>query len=130
MICGADRRLNVEQIKNHTFFYGVEWDAIRQIDPPFVPQLRSITDTTYFPTDEIEQGVVEDTAPDTNSGSDLAFLGCVTTQLSPWDLELTPPPQIYLQALQHRALRRLLYSVYCQIGWDVSWLVVYGAQAL
>ncbi|KAL1678542.1 kinase-like domain-containing protein [Schizophyllum commune] len=75
MICGADRRLNVEQIKNHTFFYGVEWDAIRQIDPPFVPQLRSITDTTYFPTDEIEQGVVEDTAPDTNSGSDLAFLG-------------------------------------------------------
>ena len=127
MICGADRRLNVEQIKNHTFFYGVEWDAIRQIDPPFVPQLRSITDTTYFPTDEIEQGVVEDTAPDTNSGSDLAFLGCVPTQLSPRDRELTPPSQIYLQALQHRALRRLLYSLCCQIGWDVSWSVVYGA---
>ncbi|KAL1747240.1 kinase-like domain-containing protein [Schizophyllum fasciatum] len=75
MICSADRRFNVDQIKDHTFFYGVEWDAIRHIDPPFVPQLRSITDTTYFPTDEIEQGVVEDSAPDTNSGSDLAFLG-------------------------------------------------------
>ena len=126
MICGADRRLNVEQIKNHTFFYGVEWDAIRQIDPPFVPQLRSITDTTYFPTDEIEQGVVEDTAPDTNSGSDLAFLGYVTTLFSFNERKLTDC-QIYLQALQHRALRRLLYSLCCQIGWDVSWSVVYGA---
>ena len=45
-----------------------------------MPQLRSITDTTYFPTDEIEQGVVEDTAPDTNSGSDLAFLGYVSAE--------------------------------------------------
>ena len=55
MICSSDRRLTVEQMKNHSFFYGVDWDAIRQIDSPFVPRLRSITDTSYFPTEELQE---------------------------------------------------------------------------
>lgn len=45
----------VDQIKAHPFFYGVDWATIRQIDAPFVPHLRSITDTSYFPTDELPQ---------------------------------------------------------------------------
>jgi protein-serine/threonine kinase len=66
----------VEQIKRHPFFYGVDWDAIRQIDAPFVPHLRSITDTSYFPTEELEQ-VSEEPAEAEASGAnkDLAFLG-------------------------------------------------------
>ncbi|KAG6831605.1 hypothetical protein H0H92_009078 [Tricholoma furcatifolium] len=75
LITSADRRLNVEQIKKHPFFYGVDWDTIRRIDAPFVPHLRSITDTSYFPTDEIDQGE-EVRSADTNEASkDLAFLG-------------------------------------------------------
>jgi len=77
LITSEDKRLNVEQIKKHHFFYGVDWDIIRRIDAPFVPHLRSITDTSYFPTDELEQ-VPENTAIDSGAASrDLAFLGLV-----------------------------------------------------
>ncbi|EPQ59258.1 kinase-like protein [Gloeophyllum trabeum ATCC 11539] len=55
LITSADRRLKVDRIKAHPFFYGVDWETIRHIDAPFVPHLRSITDTSYFPTDELEQ---------------------------------------------------------------------------
>lgn len=73
-----DRRLSADQIKKHPFFYGVDWDSIRRIDAPFIPNLRSITDTSYFPTDEIDQTPAE--APAATAGGaqkDLAFLGCV-----------------------------------------------------
>ena len=76
LITDAEVRLSVDQIKAHPFFYGVDWSTIRQIDAPFVPHLRSITDTSYFPTDELQQ-VPEEPAPSDGSaaGKDLAFLG-------------------------------------------------------
>lgn len=73
-----DRRLNPDQIKKHPFFYGVDWDSIRRIDAPFIPNLRSITDTSYFPTDEIDQSPAEAPAATADAvQKDLAFLGCV-----------------------------------------------------
>lgn len=49
---------------------------IRNIEAPFVPRLRSITDTSYFPTDELEQVPEEPTGGDsTGANKDLAFLG-------------------------------------------------------
>ncbi|KAH7929472.1 kinase-like protein [Leucogyrophana mollusca] len=76
LITSQDRRLNVDQIKKHPFFYGVDWDVLRRIDAPFVPHLRSITDTSYFPTDEIEQAPAEAPVADANGAQkDLAFLG-------------------------------------------------------
>jgi len=78
LITSNDRRLNVEQIKVHPFFYGVDWSIIRQIDAPFVPRLRSITDTSYFPTDDLEQVPDEPAGADsTGANKDLAFLGYV-----------------------------------------------------
>lgn len=78
LITSQDRRLPVEQIKHHPFFYGVNWNAIRQIDAPFIPRLKSITDTSYFPTDELEQVPEEPVAGDTTGANkDLAFLGYV-----------------------------------------------------
>ena len=69
--------MSVEEIKRHPFFYGVDWATIRQIESPFVPRLNSITDTSYFPTDEIDQ-VSEDASGDTTTADkDLAFLGSV-----------------------------------------------------
>ena len=66
----------MDQIKHHPFFYGVDWESIRLIDAPFVPRLRSITDTSYFPTDELEQVPEEPVGVDAGGPSkDLAFLG-------------------------------------------------------
>lgn len=66
----------VDQIKAHPFFYGVDWATIRQIDAPFVPHLRSITDTSYFPTDELPQVPEEPVVAEAgNASKDLAFLG-------------------------------------------------------
>lgn len=78
LLTHADNRLSVDQIKSHPFFYGVDWTTIRQIDSPFVPSLRSITDTSYFPTEDLEQ--VPDLPVSTADGAggaakDLAFLG-------------------------------------------------------
>ena len=71
----------MDYIKTHHFFYGVDWDTIRHIDAPFVPHLRSITDTSYFPTEELDQ--VPESAievdPKTTT-KDLAFLGFVISQ--------------------------------------------------
>lgn len=78
LITSPDRRLGVDQIKHHPFFYGVNWNQIRSIEAPFIPRLRSITDTSYFPTDELEQVPDEPVGADTTGASkDLAFLGCV-----------------------------------------------------
>jgi protein-serine/threonine kinase len=83
--------MTVEQLKAHPvsflfsdcyqaniqFFYGVDWASIRDIDAPFVPHLKSITDTSYFPTDEIDQSAAEVSSGDagTDARKDLAFLG-------------------------------------------------------
>ncbi|KAF8709076.1 AGC NDR protein kinase, partial [Rhizoctonia solani] len=76
LICGQDQRLNVEQIKQHHFFYGVDWATIRNIDAPFIPHLRSITDTSYFPTEEYENVPDQPAGADTSGAhKDLAFLG-------------------------------------------------------
>ncbi|KIM46160.1 hypothetical protein M413DRAFT_16893 [Hebeloma cylindrosporum] len=84
LITSEDKRLDVEQIKKHHFFYGVDWDIIRRIDAPFVPHLRSITDTSYFPTDELDQ-TPENAATDPDAASkDLAFLGLVFSSKPGW----------------------------------------------
>ncbi|EGO01935.1 hypothetical protein SERLA73DRAFT_177581 [Serpula lacrymans var. lacrymans S7.3] len=76
LITSQDKRLGIDQIKVHPFFYGVDWDIIRRIDAPFVPHLRSITDTSYFPTDELEQVPEEASASEAGDAQkDLAFLG-------------------------------------------------------
>jgi len=56
-ITSADQRIGrhgAEEIKAHPFFAGVDWDSLRKIEAPFKPQLKSMVDTSYFPTDELE----------------------------------------------------------------------------
>ncbi|KAJ2902259.1 hypothetical protein MKZ38_000800 [Zalerion maritima] len=58
LICNTENRLGsggAQEIKNHSFFRGVEFDSLRRIRAPFEPRLTSAIDTTYFPTDEIDQ---------------------------------------------------------------------------
>ncbi|KAG5518274.1 hypothetical protein PMAC_003070 [Pneumocystis sp. 'macacae'] len=51
LLTSADQRLGrhgANDIKSHPFFRGVDWNTIREINAPFIPQLKSITDTSYF----------------------------------------------------------------------------------
>jgi protein-serine/threonine kinase len=59
LICDADNRLGrlggAGEIRQHPFFRGVDWQALRRIRAPFEPKLQSNIDTQYFPIDEIDQ---------------------------------------------------------------------------
>ncbi|KAH3667745.1 hypothetical protein WICMUC_005277 [Wickerhamomyces mucosus] len=58
LLTNSEHRLGrhggAQEIKNHPFFRGVDWNTIRKVDAPFIPKLKSITDTRFFPTDELE----------------------------------------------------------------------------
>ncbi|KAF8634587.1 hypothetical protein AX17_004176 [Amanita inopinata Kibby_2008] len=76
MMNWSDHRLTVNQIKGHPFFFGADWSSIRQIEPPFVPRLQSITDTSYFPTDDIGNVPNQlEKVEAMTAEKDLAFLG-------------------------------------------------------
>jgi len=56
--CEPEHRLGVngiDEIKAHPFFKGIDWENIRQMKPPFVPKLQSISDTSYFPMEELTE---------------------------------------------------------------------------
>ncbi|KAG0359914.1 kinase-like domain-containing protein [Gamsiella multidivaricata] len=84
LICSPEMRLgrhSVHEIMSHPYFHGVDWANIRRMESPFVPVLNSITDTSYFPTEDLDK--VPDhpehheyMALDENSKQkDLAFVG-------------------------------------------------------
>jgi protein-serine/threonine kinase len=43
---------DAEDIKAHKWFKGVPWERLHELDPPFIPLLRSTEDTKYFDDDE------------------------------------------------------------------------------
>eukprot|EP01117_Protostelium_nocturnum_P016795 TRINITY_DN671_c0_g1_i1.p1 TRINITY_DN671_c0_g1~~TRINITY_DN671_c0_g1_i1.p1 ORF type:complete len:498 (-),score=212.91 TRINITY_DN671_c0_g1_i1:219-1712(-) len=54
--CDQSERIGLrglEEIKSHAFFKGIDWDKIREMTPPIVPDLDSKLDTKYF--DEFEE---------------------------------------------------------------------------
>lgn len=58
LICNTETRLGrsgAHEIKQHPFFAGVDFDNLRRFRAPFEPRLTSEIDTTYFPTEDLEQ---------------------------------------------------------------------------
>lgn len=50
MITSADQRLgstSADEIKAHPFFAGVDWATIRNIESPFIPQLRCVSPSSF-----------------------------------------------------------------------------------
>lgn len=43
---------DAEDIRAHKWFKGVPWDRLHELDPPFVPMIRSAEDTQYFNDEE------------------------------------------------------------------------------
>jgi len=55
--CEPEHRLGhngIQEIMQHPFFKDIDWDNIRNMTPPFVPNLENIHDTTYFPVDDFK----------------------------------------------------------------------------
>jgi len=50
LLCEPERRLgsDIEVIKRHPFFKGIEWDNLRNFTPLFVPKLENECDVSYF----------------------------------------------------------------------------------
>lgn len=72
----SDHRASVEEIRVHPLFDDVGWSSLRMMPAPRPPTLKSITDTSYFPTEEyadipeVPAGVEK-----LDADKDLAFLG-------------------------------------------------------
>jgi len=86
----AEHRFNVHEIKAHQFFYGADWSSLRRISPPFVPDLQSSTDTSYFPTEDLCDTPDQlEKVEGVSTEKDLAFLGYVVyfaTEIAHHDL--------------------------------------------
>ena len=55
LINNSNKRLGkngADEIKNHPFFKGLDWNNIRKIKPPFIPKIKYEYDTKYFETFE------------------------------------------------------------------------------
>ena len=51
LICDADCRLGrngVEEIKAHPFFKDVDWDAMRELTAPYIPQVKNEVSNENF----------------------------------------------------------------------------------
>lgn len=48
MVPSEKRICDIKLIKKFPFFAGINWDHLRDNEPPFVPRLTSETDTSYF----------------------------------------------------------------------------------
>lgn len=58
LICSPEKRLGkngVDEIKNHAFFEGFNWNKVKQMRAPFVPKLDSEIDTRNFDKFEEEE---------------------------------------------------------------------------
>jgi len=68
LITPASQRIGktgIDEVKRHPWFADFDWDAIREMEPPFIPNLESENDTSYFPTEEpIAQAGLEELEAD------------------------------------------------------------------
>lgn len=82
LLCEQEHRLGingVEEIKAHSFFKGVNWDHIHRQKAPFIPQLKSPTDTAYFDDyrleEEPDEGDEYHKPSRSMSSADIPFIG-------------------------------------------------------
>ncbi|KAL4707540.1 hypothetical protein ACJJTC_000292, partial [Scirpophaga incertulas] len=82
LICSSEKRLGrngLEDFKNHAWFTGLDWENLREMQAPFVPDVSSPTDTSNFDVDDTDIRLSEAVPPPPPSsafaGLHLPFVG-------------------------------------------------------
>lgn len=89
LICAPEDRIGkngLDDFRDHPWFVGIEWDMLRNGQAPYVPDVKSPTDTSNFDVDDPEMKLLSDAVPPTSnpafSGHHLPFVGFTFTQHS------------------------------------------------
>ncbi|XP_054423721.1 serine/threonine-protein kinase MRCK beta [Pteronotus mesoamericanus] len=85
LICSRERRLGqngIEDFKKHAFFRGLNWENIRNLEAPYIPDVSSPSDTSNFDVDDDVLRNTEMLPPGSHtgfSGLHLPFIGFTFT---------------------------------------------------
>ncbi|XP_023561379.1 serine/threonine-protein kinase MRCK beta isoform X2 [Octodon degus] len=85
LICSRERRLGqngIEDFKKHAFFEGLNWENIRNLEAPYIPDVSSPSDTSNFDVDDDVLRNTEILPPGAHtgfSGLHLPFIGFTFT---------------------------------------------------
>ncbi|XP_026324420.1 serine/threonine-protein kinase Genghis Khan [Hyposmocoma kahamanoa] len=86
LICSSENRLGkngLQDFKNHPWFAGLDWENLREMQAPFVPDVSSPTDTSNFDVDDTDirssDAVPPPSASSAFSGLHLPFIGFTFT---------------------------------------------------
>ncbi|XP_053576111.1 serine/threonine-protein kinase MRCK alpha [Bombina bombina] len=85
LICRQEKRLGrggISDFKKHPFFKGIEWDNIRRMVPPYIPEVDSPLDTSNFDVDDESLKHSETLPPSNHNGFSahlLPFVGFTFT---------------------------------------------------
>ncbi|XP_050555831.1 serine/threonine-protein kinase Genghis Khan isoform X7 [Spodoptera frugiperda] len=86
LICSSENRLGkngLQDFKNHPWFANLDWENLREMQAPFVPDVSSPTDTSNFDVDDtdirLSEAVPPPCASSAFSGLHLPFVGFTFT---------------------------------------------------
>lgn len=90
LICAPEERLGkngLEDFREHPWFVGIDWTSLQDIKAPYVPDVKSPTDTSNFDVDDSDVKILSNAVPPVSSNpafsaNHLPFVGFTFTQNS------------------------------------------------
>ncbi|TSO25170.1 Serine/threonine-protein kinase MRCK alpha [Bagarius yarrelli] len=98
LICSREHRIGqngIQDFKQHSFFFGIDWDNIRNCDAPYIPEVSSPSDTSNF---DVEDDCLKNTV------RSFTFL------------ETMPPPSITAFSGHHLPFVGFTYTSQCSLS--------------
>eukprot|EP01133_Synstelium_polycarpum_P010764 gene10764-12536_t len=82
LLCEPEKRATTEELKAHPYFAGLDWENVKNMVPPFVPQVQNELDTSYFEgaVDLDDQDDEEDAFDEAMEAANEAMEGCDPTE--------------------------------------------------